>query len=425
MKHFCCLLLASLTACGGGTSTVGVFAEDAGGAPPSVEADAGSVTEGGDAATPDAAPPRLHVTSVGVGEHHACALLSDGSIDCWGRNDRGQLGDGTKVQSTAPVSVKGLSAPATKLVLGNDYTCAVLSTGHLACWGANSNGKLGDGTTVDRPTPQNVAGLSSVTSASASAHACAILTSGALKCWGANSHGEIGDGTLVDSPQPAAVNGLSSGVKSVALGGGRSCALLTNGTVKCWGFNESGQVGDGTKLNRPTPVDVVSPSTGATDLSVGWLHTCVLAAGTVKCRGYNGWGALGDGSFDDDWSWSAGESSVTSLGTDAAAVNASLYHSCAIRASSSGVVCWGGNNWGQLGDGTQTNQSAPRPVNGLTAPVKSLGVGTNSNCALLASGEVKCWGANNYGQLGGASTEICDNGTVKCSTAPVTVMGLP
>jgi alpha-tubulin suppressor-like RCC1 family protein len=426
---FFCVALATfaVTGCGGGTTTVGVFpSADAGTTP--VEGDQPDAVDSAVASANDAgpkAPVPLHVSSLAAGGDHACALLSDGRVKCWGRNDHGQLGDGTKVDSMSPVVVAGLSGPAKSLFLGGVHSCAILESGKLACWGSNEGGVMGNGSS-DETQAVLISGLSSsvVMGAAQGEQTCALLDTGAVQCWGSNSHGQLGDGTTISSSAPVTVKGLSN-AKSISLGGGRACATLASGSVQCWGLNDAGQVGDDTKIDRTTPVEVFS-SAQAKAVSVGWLHTCVLLGDVVQCRGYNGWGELGDGTFDDKWSWSAA-SSVSSLGADARAMYASLYHSCAIRASSGGAVCWGGNNWGQVGDGTQENRSVARAVIGLASGVVSLAVGVSSNCALMTGGVVQCWGANHHGQLGAPSADTCGTGqdAIACSTKPLVVHALP
>jgi alpha-tubulin suppressor-like RCC1 family protein len=404
----------------------GVLAD--GGKPGDAVAEAAPPADDGRAPPAEAGPPPTRPLRVAASGDHACALLSDGAIMCWGSNNHGQLGDGTTIGGPTPVRVRDLPAPATALSLGGDHSCALLATGALVCWGASSNGEVGNGSTGDQPKPVVVNGLASNVTAVAcdNVHTCAIRTDGAVRCWGEGRYGALGDGTSLSSPTPVATTGLTSAATALALGFGRSCALLASGSVVCWGLNDAGQLGDGTKANQPTPVEIVPPARGAAEVSVGWWHTCVRAAGTVRCRGYNGYGELGDGSQTDDWSWTDWTASVDSLGSDAAAVSASLYHSCAVRASTGGVVCWGSNNWGQLGDGSPDSQSSPRAVSGLGSKVVSLGVGGGANCALQADGAVRCWGLNQHGQLGASSADTCGTGAdaLPCSRVPLVVSGL-
>jgi alpha-tubulin suppressor-like RCC1 family protein len=145
-----------------------------------------------------------------------------------------------------------------RIVGGGGHTCALTIGGGVKCWGANSDGQLGDGTKADHLTPVDVVGLNSGVSAIAAGfHTCALTNRGGLKCWGENDDGELGDGTTTDRDNPVDVLGLSSGVTSMAAGGLHTCALTIEGGAKCWGYNQYGSVGDGTTTNRLTPVDVV------------------------------------------------------------------------------------------------------------------------------------------------------------------------
>jgi len=169
--------------------------------------------------------------------------------------------------------------------------------GAVRCWGANEFGALGDGTTGRELTAVNVSGLTTgVASIAAGArHSCSLDSAGVVKCWGENRAGQIGDGTTSNSIFPSDVVGLSSGISRIAAGGRHTCALTTGGSVKCWGADGAGQLGDGTTTQRLTPVDVIG-ITGATAITVGVDHSCaILANGSARCWGYNIVGKVGDG----------------------------------------------------------------------------------------------------------------------------------
>jgi len=238
------------------------------------------------------------VTAISAGYYHTCALLSTGAAKCWGSNGSGQLGNGTKNTGVIPTNVSGLSSGVTAIEAGFHFTCALLSTGAVKCWGTNRDGQLGDSTTTERLIPTGVSGLNSgVTAISPGGdYTCALLSTGGVKCWGFNFNGQLGDGTTNTSLTPVDVSGLSSGVTAISAGLGQTCALLSTGGVKCWGNGGNGQLGDGSGTRSLTPVDVSGLSSGVTAIEAGANHTCALLnTGTVKCWGYNAFGTLGDG----------------------------------------------------------------------------------------------------------------------------------
>jgi alpha-tubulin suppressor-like RCC1 family protein/ligand-binding sensor domain-containing protein len=238
------------------------------------------------------------VQSIATGLFHICAITTGGAVKCWGENSAGQVGDSTTTSRTTAVDVSGLASGAKSLAVGTRHSCVVTTGGGAKCWGDNTSGQLGDGTTTNRKTPVDVSGLTSgvLSLAAGDLHTCALLASGGVKCWGSNSEGRLGDGTSVDRSTPVSVVGLATGVGSVAVGYWHSCAMLSGGGVKCWGRNTESQLGDGTRTNRATPAEVLGLSAGIAQLSSGGFHTCVLIQpASVKCWGYNASGRLGDG----------------------------------------------------------------------------------------------------------------------------------
>jgi len=374
-------------------------------------------------------PPSAGAVAAAAGDEHTCALTIEGGVTCWGRNRFGQLGDGTKTDRLTPVGVSELASSVVALTAGADHTCALTAVGAVGCWGANDRGELGDGTNIDRSYPVAVVGLErDVISISArEEHTCAVTATGAVKCWGTNWSGQLGDGTTGvgnDSAMPVDVVGLSGPVAAVASGGRHTCALLTTGTVQCWGANSSGQLGDGSTNDRAAPADVA----GLTDVAAiasGYGHTCALTTGGgLNCWGSNSSGQLGAttsetcGVLDgNELSCSTLAVAVAGLGTGAAAVAAGAGHTCAIT-TAGGLRCWGANDFGQIGDGTgwlALDRPEPVDVVGLSSGVSSVAPGVWHTCAVTLAGGVKCWGYNFKGRLG--------DGTEEQRLTPVDVVG--
>src|SRR5258706_427106 len=228
-------------------------------------------------------------TAISGREAHPCALTVVGAVKCWGLNNYGQLGDGTTSVSLMPVNVSALGSGVTAISVGAWYTCALTTAGAVKCWGMNHDGQLGNGTTTDSPTPVDVSGLGSgITAISAGVvHNCALTTAGAVKCWGSNYIGQLGIGTVANSTVLVGVSGLGSGITAISAGTADTCALTTGGTVKCWGLNADGELGNGTTIDSTTPVDVRGLGSGVTAIAAG-AQSCALIAGTViKCWGLN------------------------------------------------------------------------------------------------------------------------------------------
>ena len=350
----------------------------------------------------DGSTPVTGIPAIVGGRYHTCLITPLRSLQCWGRNSDGQLGDGTQLPRTQPINVPGLTG-VTAVVLGAEHTCALLQTGSVKCWGSNAAGQLGDGTTTEHLAPNDVIGLggAAVALAAGDNYTCALVQPGGVKCWGNNTAGQLGDGTTTAASFPVSVAGLSSGVVAITAGVEHSCALLQNGGGKCWGANVTGQLGDGTTFNRPTPVDV-SGLVGASRIDAGGAHTCAtLTDGSLRCWGANNSGQLGDGTRVVQ----SQPVTVNGLPTAATAVEAGIVHTCALLSDGS-VVCWGNNEYNQLGNGTATLRTTPTLVSGLAANVLSLQAGGYHNCVLVTGNRPLCWGRDSDGQLGaGALTQ--------------------
>jgi WD40 repeat protein len=295
---------------------------------------------------------------------HTCAVLSNGTVKCWGINSYGQLGNGTTTSSSIPVPVSGITT-ARAVTTGQLHSCAILSNGTVQCWGYNAIGQLGNGTTTNSLTPVAVSGITTATAVTSGTYfTCAQLLDGTVRCWGQNISGQLGNGTTTNSSSPVIVSGITTAT-TVASGDGHTCARLSNGAVQCWGNNAAGQLGNGTTTSSLTPV-TVSGITTATDVAGG-----------------------------------------------------EYAHSCA-RLSDGTVMCWGNNLFGQLGNGLTTNSSTPVTVSGITTAT-DVTAGLYRTCAPLTDESVKCWGVNSYGY------GLLGNGDPPpgYSSTPVTVSGIP
>ncbi len=332
------------------------------------------------------------VTQLSAGDSHICAVLIGGSVSCWGDNTFGQIGDGSTEDRLTPTAVSGLSG-VVQVTAGFRHTCAVLVGGAVRCWGLNNSGQLGDGTTTNRLTATPVSGLSGAAQVTAGwEHTCAVLVDGTARCWGEGGIGQLGDGSATDRLTPTAVSGLS-GVAQIDAGSGHTCALLVGGAVRCWGDNMSGQIGVGTDtLLHYTPTAVAGLA-GAVQVTAGFGHTCaVLAGGTARCWGSNFGGKLGDATTVNRFvpTAVAGLSGVVQ-------VSAGAEHTCAVLADGT-VRCWGGGLFGKVGTDALRNL-VPTPVAGVAGAVQ-IATGANHTCVLLFDGTARCWGDNRSGQVG-------------------------
>ncbi len=342
----------------------------------------------------------LNVSKISSGEYHSCAITDTGGVKCWGYNSSGQLGDNSTTQRLTPVDVVGLGSGVASVSAGSNFTCAVTTSGAAKCWGGNGSGRLGDNSTTNRLTPVDVVGLSSGVASIAAGgnHTCAVMSSGAAKCWGDNYQGQVGDNSSTTRRTPVDVVGLESGVSSISAALAHTCAVTTTGAAKCWGYNANGQLGINSTTTRLAPADVVGLGSGVASLSAGHYHTCALmTSGAVKCWGFNDYGQLGNNStasrnFPVD---------VAGLNSGVASITTGHYHTCALTTSGT-VKCWGNNGYGRLGDGSTINRLTPSNINGLSDVIALAGGGSHT-CSMTAERIMTCWGYNYYGQLGNNS----------------------
>ena len=359
---------------------------------------------------------------------HNCAAKTEGTVFCWGVNNQSQLGDGTGTDRSTPVQVLGAGGVGvltgvSAVTGGSEHTCARKADGTVWCWGRNDKGQLGDGTLTNRSTPVQVRGvggvgfLTGVTRVHVGhKHSCAVRTDTSIVCWGQNTNGQVGDGTTTDRTSPVAVLGVGgvgtlSGVVEADGGETHTCALRSDASVVCWGRNNQGQLGDGTTTDRSSPVVVtgvggVGALGGVAGIAAGFEHTCARAtAQTMWCWGVGADGSNGNGSTSDRSSpvVVVGVGGVGTL-TGVVRFDHGDKHVCAVRTDTS-VVCWGRNSQRQLGDGSTTDRSSPVVVLGPggvgnLSGAELVAAGGEHSCAALANRTVRCWGRNDKGQIG-------------------------
>ena len=349
-----------------------------------------------------------HVIAVGVGSGHSCALRANGTVACWGLNSSGQLGDGTTTDRLAPVTVSGLR-DIVHLGVGDFHACAVRATGAVQCWGAQSEGRLGNGSTAlsFQALPVNVPGvLDAVAVSPGQAHTCALRATGQVLCWGRNFEGEIGNGGTV-SPQlsPVTVPGVSNAV-AITAGFHGNCALRADGAVLCWGANSDGSGGTDPHVANPiVNATLVTGISGAVAIAMGTRHTCAVRGdGRVFCWGGNAIGQLGNGTITTGFEPHPTPAEVPGL-SGVVAIGAGAAWTCARRADGT-MFCWGRNVEGQLGNGTNANAPSPVAVLDFAGSISARGIvaGTAHTCARRSEGTATCWGQNDLGQLGNGST---------------------
>lgn len=338
------------------------------------------------------------LSSLNVGSTHICAIGggTTGVGKCWGTGTSGALGHDKLTNSKVPVAVKGLGNGVQSIVTGTSHSCALTSNNLVRCWGDNSQNQLGNASAgAVSKISVAVGGLKDVQQISAGTYStCARLLDGTVKCWGQNSKGELGNNSIVASKTPVMVYNLSE-VKSVSVGGSFACALLANGTVKCWGLNSSGQLGRVSSLNRYSSVPLEVPNiANATAIAAGVVHACALLKdGSVKC-----WGAS-TGTYLGQLGHSGASGSTAPVAvkglTKAKALSVGRRSSCAIAADDT-IKCWGQPY--TSAKGVYGSSIFFAPINIMeTAGAVELAVGVDDTCFKTKKGEVKCWGVGRSG----------------------------
>lgn len=342
---------------------------------------------------------------ISVGADYTCAVLSDQTVWCWGRNTWGNLGDGTRQQDRPlPRQVKNLPGRATQVAASvsssRTHTCAVLTDGAVACWGAGNSGQLGDGGVTNSLVPVLAKEITNARwVAVGAAHTCAVTREQQLWCWGEGGAGQLGLGGPEDQLVPVV---LLDGVEAVTAGAAHTCARMSEhmgqSRMRCWGSNGDGQLGLGDFTSQNTPGRFVPDLTRVAHIAAGTLHTCAAPlSGVASCWGKGDHFRLGTGILDPE----VKPREIPQL-VDVAQLALGARHSGAVLASGA-VLMWGDNAKGQLGNGTLDPGFTPQPI-ALTDAV-ALALGDDHSCALLRSGEMLCWGDNTNGQLGDGTTE--------------------
>lgn len=350
------------------------------------------------AAAPGAAgalPPDYRAGLIAAGEFHTCAIDRSGALLCWGDNGNGRLGDGTEEDRTTPAPVVGLESGVMAVVAGEEHTCALTTAGAVKCWGQRTK----NGADGDSSVPIAVAGLESgVTAISASRdHTCALVEGGDIHCWGFNRSGALGDGTTTNSATPVLVVGLTGSARAVSAGGDFACAVLVNGEVQCWGNGTSGQLGNGETESSGTPVTVEGLDASIVEVVASSSFACAHTdTGAVNCWGNNSSGQLGDNTTTD----SSTPVAVQDLAGPVIGLSSSSSHICAVLESGQ-LQCWGANRFGQLGLGCATAPHLlPQSLSPFPSKIIGLQTGWNHTCAMNAQGQLFCWGWNERGQVG-------------------------
>ena len=368
---------ANITSCSG---TCDESALSGPGGPPPPLTDAGG-DSGADATSPPAGP--LYFSPLAVGAAHTCAIRPTGVVKCWGDNSHGELGNESFAESHVPVAVLGVTN-AVSLAAGLNFTCALIRGGTVKCWGKNDYGELGNKKNTDSPVAvdvQNLTGASSI--ATGCKHVCASKTSGEVKCWGWNSHGQVGNNTVMNQNLPVDVIG-AAGALFVTAGFEFSCAAYANG-VKCWGDNASGQLANGGVADSHVPVSAAGITWSPLVLSAGANHVIAFGSSSMMPQAAS-------------WGQNVGMGGLTSVDNATAGEG----YNCALRGG--GVVCWGQNNLGQLGNASTTPSAAPVVPVGLGSGVRAVRAGYEHACAMMSDDRIRCWGKNANGELGNNTT---------------------
>jgi len=327
------------------------------------------------------------IPQVAAGVVHICLLNIKGEVLCWPSWEPEAAENFFEAYHVA-----GLSDDVTAIAIGAYHSCALMRTGEVQCWGQNGYGQLGNGTTEDSTTPISVQGLSGpvVQLAAGYAHTCALLDAGEVQCWGQNTSGQLGDGTKADRITPVTVTGSNGKTSTIKAGWSYTCAVEDSGKILCWGQGPFDPDNGNMQISLEFPTYLYWLDSEFQAMAIGVYHLCLVTKdGAIQCRG-----SIfspedpGDGSvFDTD-----------NLTGKVRQIVAGADFNCVLT-EMGGVKCWGDNYFGQLGDGTYLANN-PVDVLGLTEGVVAIGSGEYIGCALLSSGAVECWGDTSFPMTG-------------------------
>ena len=342
---------------------------------------------------------------IAAGDKHTCAIAVNDTIWCWGYNFFSQLGSSafTDDFSINPIQTTALpgSRIAKRIVAGANHTCVLATDGTVWCWGDNGYGSVGV-SGGNQPDPVQVTlGATATMIAAGGFTTCAVLSNNSLQCWGRNNKGQLGNGTSgstgVSTPVYTSFVPASFIVAHLEIGNAHSCAISAVGAAWCWGEFTNGRLGTTALSNAVTPTATASLGGTASEVAAGGAHTCALLTnGNVSCFGNNNMGQLGQALTTA----SSSTPTLVTLAATATHVSAGSQFTCALL-STAAVHCFGDNASGQLGSGSSGSvRETPGAVTGLTGTVVDVTTGTNHACAVMSTGQVRCWGLNDLGQLG-------------------------
>ncbi len=346
-------------------------------------------------------PLNANAATLSSGISHSCVIAA-GRLYCWGDNTNGQVGDGTTSNAPGPAEVIGLPGVPTAVDCGHHHTCALVDGG-AHCWGQGDSGQLGDGMGRDSAQPVAVMGLPSpVTRVSGGLNFTCAVAAGRAYCWGADRQGSLGQIVPGNLSLPAAVE-FDEDVVDIAAGGDHTCAISSDRSQAwCWGHNDNGALGNASAAgSERTPMRVEFPPsvTRVEEIGIAGFHACARTDRGVFCWGTGTSGELGDGRLMHSNVPVQVPALPAATSTSALSVNGNgTFRDANCVVASGEVKCWGVNTTGRIGDGTTADRGIPTTATGVTAVV--VATGSDHTCSRSADGIVSCWGAGAAGQLG-------------------------